>query len=108
MRRLPIFFVLDVSESMAGDSRVRLDQGLRRLVQQLRTDPYALETVFVSVIVFAGKAKTLQQPLELVEFTFPELPVGGGTALGVALDHLMADLERNVIRSAPDKKGDWR
>jgi uncharacterized protein YegL len=108
MRRLPIFFVLDVSESMVGESHGRLQHGLERVIRQLRTDPYALETVFVSVIVFAGKAATLRPLEELVDFIPPELPAGGGTALGTALDHLMTELDRNVVRSTAGQKGDWR
>ncbi|MDB5070298.1 MAG: hypothetical protein JWM87_1409 [Candidatus Eremiobacteraeota bacterium] len=108
IRRLPIFFVLDVSESMVGDSHARLEEGLGRVVMHLRTDPYALETAFLSVIVFAGKAKTLQPLTELVDFNAPALPVGGGTALGAALDHLMNELDASVVRSSADRKGDWR
>ncbi|HEY0383562.1 MAG TPA: TerY-C metal binding domain-containing protein [Candidatus Elarobacter sp.] len=108
MRRLPIYFVLDVSESMVGENHVRLERGLGTVVRQLRQDPFALETVFVSVIAFAGKAKTLRPLLELVDFTPPELPAGGGTALGKALEHLMAELESNVTRTTAEKKGDWR
>ena len=65
MRRLPIFFLLDVSESMAGDSLRQLQQGLERLVRSLRTDPHALETVYLSMIAFAGKAKTLTPLIEV-------------------------------------------
>ena len=59
MRRLPIYFLIDVSESMVGEPITQVEKGMRNIIQELRTDPYALETVFVSVIVFAGKAKIL-------------------------------------------------
>lgn len=108
MRRLPVFFVLDVSESMVGERHQRLERGLNRVIQQLRTDPYALETVFVAVIVFAGKAKTMRALVELAEFSAPQLPAGGGTALRTALEHLMAELEANVVRTTTERKGDWR
>ena len=48
MRRLPIFLVLDVSESMAGDNLRQVGQGLEKLVGALRQDPHALETVYLS------------------------------------------------------------
>ena len=32
MRRLPIFLVLDVSESMAGDNLFRLEEGIGTIV----------------------------------------------------------------------------
>ena len=47
MRRLPIYFLIDVSESMVGDPVEQVQQGIKDIVQELRTDPYALETVFI-------------------------------------------------------------
>jgi uncharacterized protein YegL len=44
MRRLPIFFLLDVSESMAGPHLVRLEAGIGKIFAALRTDPHAIET----------------------------------------------------------------
>lgn len=108
MRRLPIFFLVDVSESMAGDNLRQLQEGLERLVRSLRADPYALETVFISVIAFAGKPKTLTPLVELYQFYAPRLPLGSGTSLGSAMAHLMDEMERTVQRSTPEKKGDWR
>lgn len=108
MRRLPIFLVVDVSESMAGDNLRQLQEGLERLVRTLRADPYALETTFVSVIAFAGKAKTLTPLVELYQFYPPRLPLGSGTSLGVAMNHVMNELDRNVQRSTAERKGDWR
>lgn len=108
MRRLPIFFVLDVSESMAGDNIRQLNQGLEGMVQRLRTDPHALETVYLSVIVFAGKAKTLTPLVELASFYPPRLPLGSGTSLGSALEHLMHEIDQTVQKTTPQQKGDWK
>lgn len=44
MRRLPIYFLVDVSESMVGEPIQQVENGMRQIVQELRTDPYALET----------------------------------------------------------------
>src|SRR6188508_3777606 len=84
MRRLPIFFLLDVSESMVGDNHRQMQQGLERLVKALRTDPHALETVHLSVIAFAGQTRTLTPLTELAMFYPPRLPIGAGTSLGAA------------------------
>lgn len=108
MRRLPIFMLLDVSESMAGDNLRQLQQGLERLVTGLRTDPHALETVHLSTIVFAGKARTLTPLTELIHFYPPRLPLGSGTSLGRGMMHLMDELDRSVQSSTPERKGDWR
>ena len=108
MRRLPIFFLLDVSESMVGDNHRQMQQGLERLVKALRTDPHALETVHLSVIAFAGQTRTLTPLTELAMFYPPRLPIGAGTSLGAALEHLMNDIKRNVIKTTPERKGDWK
>ena len=59
MRRLPIYFLVDVSESMAGTPIEEVERGMRTIIQELRVDPYALETAFVSIIAFAGRPATL-------------------------------------------------
>ncbi|WP_413204211.1 TerY-C metal binding domain-containing protein [Rhodospirillum sp. A1_3_36] len=108
MRRLPIYFLVDVSESMVGKNLYSLEEGIGAIVSTLRKDPYALETAFLSVIAFAGKAKTVVPLTELVAFYPPELPAGGGTALGAALSHLMDEIDRTVVVTTPNRKGDWR
>ncbi len=108
MRRLPLFFVLDCSESMAGEKLSRMQDGLASIVSTLRTDPHALETVYISVIAFAGVARTIAPLIEVVSFYPPKLPLGGGTSLGAALDILMAEIDRSVVRTTPERKGDWK
>jgi uncharacterized protein YegL len=108
MRRLPIFVLLDVSESMAGDGLRQLQQGIERMVAGLRRDPHALESVFLSAIAFAGKARTLAPLTELATFYPPRLPLGSGTSLGAGMLHLMDEIDRNVVSSTRERKGDWR
>lgn len=108
MRRLPIYFLVDVSESMVGTPIEQVQQGMRTIIQNLRVDPYALETVFVSIIAFAGKAQTLSPLTELYKFYPPTFPVGGGTSLAKGLECLMDDIDRNVRRTTAEDKGDWK
>ncbi len=108
MRRLPIYFLIDVSESMVGDPIEQVQDGVATIVKELRTDPYALETVHISIIAFAGKAKKMSPLTELYNFYPPKLPIGGGTSLGVALDFLMCDLDTSIQKTTADVKGDWK
>ena len=108
MRRLPIYFLIDVSESMVGEPIEQVQNGIRTIIQELRTDPYALETVYVSVIAFAGKAKTLIPLTELFKFYPPTLPIGGGTSLGNAMNYLMNDLDSSIQKTTLEVKGDWK
>jgi len=108
MRRLPVYFLIDVSESMVGEPIEQVQNGIRTIIQELRTDPYALETVFVSVIVFASKAQTLIPLTELFRFYPPTLPIGGGTSLGYAMDYLMNDIDSSIQKTTMEVKGDWK
>lgn len=104
MRRLPIYFLVDVSESMVGEPILQVQDGMRMIVQELRTDPYALETAYISVIAFAGKAKSVTPLTELYKFYPPTFPIGGGTSLGAALNFLMDDMDKSLVKTTLEKK----
>lgn len=108
MRRLPVFFVLDCSESMIGENYSGMENGFETIVRSLRTNPHALETVHIAVIAFAGIAKTIAPLLELVSFYPPKLPIGSGTNLGEALDVLMKEIDKSVTKTTQEVRGDWR
>lgn len=108
MRRLPIYFLVDVSESMVGEPIAQVEQGMRTIIQELRTDPYALETVFVGIVAFAGRARVLTPLTELTMFYPPVFPIGGGTSLGEGLNCLMRDLDLSVKKTTAEAKGDWK
>lgn len=108
MRRLPVYLVLDVSGSMTGEPIEAVKNGVQVLVSTLRQDPYALETAYLSVIAFETEAKRLVPLTELAAFRTPELAAGGATALGSALSLLARSVEAEVVKTAPDRKGDWK
>lgn len=108
MRRLPVFFVLDCSESMAGDNLEKMKRGIQKIVTDLRRNPHALETVYISIIAFAGKVKTIVPMIDLISFYSPSLPIGGGTSLGAALAELRAQIDLNVRKTSYEHKGDWK
>lgn len=99
MRRLPVFFVLDCSESMIGENLKRMNDGLQMIVNDLRKDPHALETAWISVIAFAGVARTIVPLHDIVSFYPPRLPVGGGTSLGAALRELTVQIDSQVRKT---------
>lgn len=108
MRRLPIYFLIDVSESMVGEPIKQVQDGMRMIIKDLHSDPYSLETAYISVIAFAGKAKVLSPLTELPKFYPPSLPIGGGTSLGNALHYLMDDIDKNIVKTTLEQKGDWK
>ena len=108
MRRLPIYFLIDVSESMVGEPIEHVQDGMSAIIKELRADPYALDTVWVSVIAFAGQAKTIAPLQEVVSFYPPKFPVGSGTSLCAGLGHLMYELKKNTAPTTAERKGDWK
>ena len=108
MRRLPIYFLIDISESMVGEPIQQVEEGLAAIIQALKTDPHALETVFVSIIVFAGQPRTLVPLQEIVSFYPPKFPIGSGTSLSKGLGHLMHELRTNIVKTTYEIKGDWK
>jgi uncharacterized protein YegL len=108
MRRLPIYFVIDISESMVGDQIQQVEEGMATIIKAVKTDPHAIETVWISIIVFAGQAKTLVPLQEVVSFYPPKFPIGGGTSLSKGLGHLMFELRKNTVKTTMEQKGDWK
>ncbi|MCG3769791.1 MAG: hypothetical protein JW384_00922 [Nitrosomonadaceae bacterium] len=108
MRRLPIYLVLDVSGSMNGEPIEAVRNGLQLLVSTLRTDPYALETAYLSLITFDSQARQVVPLTELVGFQIPNLNAGSTTALGAALKLTADCIEREVQKSGAEAKGDWK
>jgi uncharacterized protein YegL len=108
MRRLPIYFLIDISESMVGEPIQQVEEGLATIIQALKADPHALETVWVSIVVFAGQAKTLVPLQEIVSFYPPKFPIGSGTSLSKGLGHLMYELRSNIVKTTYEQKGDWK
>jgi uncharacterized protein YegL len=93
---------------MVGEPIEQVQDGMAAIVKELRTDPYSLETVYLSIIVFAGKAQKLSPLTELYHFYPPKFPVGGGTSLGNALTFLMNDIDVSIQKTTLEEKGDWK
>ena len=56
MRKLPVYLLLDTSGSMKGEPVEAMRNGVQTLISSLRQDPYALESVQISVITYDREA----------------------------------------------------
>ena len=107
MLRLPVYLLIDCSESMAGTAIETINIAIPNMVRELRKMPQALETVAISVIAFSGDTR-LAVPLTSLElFKLPTLTIRPGTSLGRALDMLVACVETDVVMTTEKRKGDW-
>ena len=107
-RRLPVYLVLDCSGSMSGEPIEAVRQGVKALLADLRGDPQALETAYLSVITFASTAQQVTPLTELMQFQEPNLDASGSTALGDALRVLEQCIDREVVKGSATQKGDWK
>ncbi|MBC7910081.1 MAG: VWA domain-containing protein [Pyrinomonadaceae bacterium] len=107
-RRLPVYLVLDCSGSMSGEPIEAVRQGVKALVADLRSDPQALETAFLSVITFSSSAQQVCPLTELMAFQEPNLDASGSTSFGEALKLLEQAIDTEVRKTTPAQKGDWK
>ena len=96
IRRLPVYLVLDCSGSMAGEPIEAVKQGIKTLISELKGDPQALETAFLSIITFDSSARQISPLTELMLFKEPQIQAGGATALGGALKVLAECITNEV------------
>ena len=108
VRRLPVYLVLDCSGSMSGEPIEAVRQGVKALLADLRGDPTALETAFLSVITFDSGARQVTPLTELMLFQEPTLDASGSTSFGEALKLLEQAIDKEARKSTPTQKGDWR
>lgn len=93
---------------MIGEAIEQVEQGLHTMIDELKSDPAALETAAVSVITFSRFAKQEMPLTELYQFQPPKLTVRPGTALGNALELLTQSISREVRKTSATQKGDYR
>ncbi|GAB3510771.1 vWA domain-containing protein [Emticicia fontis] len=110
MRRLPVYFLLDTSGSMYGEPIQALNNALIGMLNSLRSDPQALDSLWLSMITFDREVKEIMPLTELVSFKLPEIvcPQSGPTHTGKALELLYDKVKTDVIKSTPSQKGDWK
>ncbi len=109
-RRLPIYIAIDTSGSMYGEPIQSVNVGLQAMVHALRQDPYALDSVYLSIITFDIKVEEIFPLTPLNQIQVPQItcPKSGPTYMGEALALIVNRVDRDVVCSTPYCKGDWR
>lgn len=80
------------------------------MINTLRTDAQALDSLWISMITFNRDIKELMPLTELVNFQLPDItcPQSGPTHTGQALELLYEKVQADVQKSTSTQKGDWR
>ena len=94
---------------MRGEPIEAIKVGLETMVSSLRQDPFALESVYISVITFNRYPAQILPLTELENMQIPTIaqPEAAGTHLGEALDFMCKKIDSEVTLSTPERKGDW-
>ena len=77
-------------------------------MDSLKTDPYALETVCLSIITYNAQAEQIVPLTEVYKLRIPELIAKGRSALGEALELLCEKVQVELRKNTPETKGDWK
>lgn len=110
MRHLPVYILIDTSGSMKGEPIESVKVGLADMIATLRQDPYALETVCISIITFDNKVNQILPLTELENLQLPNIvtPESAPTHMGAALKMLCDQVDLEVKKGTVEQKGDWR
>ena len=109
-RRLLTYLCIDTSGSMNGEPIVAVNAGLQALLTSLRSNPYALESVHLSITTFDSEIKEVLPMTPVADIMLPEItcPKSDATLLGAALEDICAQVQRDVRKSSATEKGDWK
>ena len=108
MRKLPVYLLLDSSGSMSGEPIEAVKNGVQIMINALRQNPHALETAFVSVITFESSARQIIPLTDLSSFQMIDIKATGSTSLGEALKLVSTCIDKEVTKTTPQTKGDWK
>lgn len=109
-RRLLTYICIDTSGSMRGEPIEAVNVGLQALLSSLRQNPYALESVHLSITTFDNQVQKILPltPLEEVQLPLVTCPDSGATFMGAALEQIAQDVKNERIENSATQKGDWR
>ena len=93
---------------MFGEPIEAVKTGVQLLISTLRSDPYALETAYISIITFDSSAQQVVPLTEISAFQQPNVNASGCTALGEALSLLAKRVDAEIVKTTADVKGDWK
>lgn len=102
--------MIETSGGMRGERIESVKNGLQVLISKLRQDPFALESVYISIITFDREPEQVLPLTDLESLQLPEIEilVSSPPHTGRALLFLNERLNSEIKVGSGEQKGDWR
>lgn len=112
MRRLPIYLLIDVSETISQDAVNEILRCVNKIIIEFQRIPFALETIDVSIITFASHIQTVVPitgvaELDLSSLCDVNLITGGKASPKFIFDYMMRDIDNRFAESSVDAKTNY-
>ncbi len=111
LQRLPLFLLVDASDSMERGHADTLNRALRMVINRISEDLYAVESVVISLIVFSGKSQVnvLHRFSYAYHCGFSDISsLGGAADYGAGFGALFREMTDGVVRPSGSAPGDLR
>lgn len=106
-RRLPVYLVIDASETASCEFRKFVDDGIQELLHIWNSDPYILDCLIVSCVLYNVHGTLINPFVETYEFKTPS-PIINITNGMEVLDVLMEHMDNNILKTSTKQRGDYK
>ena len=108
MKRLPIYFLVDTSVEMLGHPVEALKNGLQVMLSSFRQNPQLVESGVLSINNLSESNYKINPLIEVSKYELDDLQSSRFCFLGKSLSLLIEDIDKNVMKTTLEKKGDWK
>ena len=108
MRRLPIYFLVDTSVEMLGYPMEALKNGFQLILSNFRQNPHLIETGVLSINNLSESNSKINPLIDVSKYELDDLQSSQFCFLGKSISLLIDDIEKNVVKTTIEKKGDWK
>ena len=107
--RLLVYLLIDTSNLMKGEPIEPIKVGIEAMLTTLCNDPYDLETVNISIIIYDREVNQSLPLTPIDELQVPEIttPDNGPTHMGTTLEMLIEKVDKEVNKDTQNPKEDW-
>jgi uncharacterized protein YegL len=95
---------------MNGEPIQALNNALSGMISNLRADPMAMETLWISIVTFDKEVKEVLPLTDLPSYNVREIicPPSGPTLTGKGLEYIYEKVKTDLRKGTETQKGDWR